>query len=334
MSDLFGKLNNFVESYQKSTNPIFDHLPGGQILNAPTSYFLDQIGRHNADRTDYLNREPDPGSGKIEPTIKERILLGGDAADVVQQTTKKQLGKKYGKDSKRFGYSLTDDEGNTRLPSAVKADSDFYAMPEARAAVARGLALDPSMDTAQTIAVKTQRKDLEESVTDLDPSFDVTGLSDSKLRAHLRQKERSDKYGSLTTGADGKPLGSAQLDQAVITEAAGNRLQQQTDIEGKAKYGELYGTAGTAQLDNQLARAHQRGLARRLHSLQGQRNRFTEDRTHKRNVFVEDRAYDRGVFESDRGSLSGCWRTTMLLICASSSWRCSATCQKMPVKRA
>ena len=275
MSDLFGKLNNFVESYQKATNPVFDVLPGGQILNAPTSYVLDQIGRHNADRTDYLNRPEDPGTGRLEPTLKERILLGGDADAVVQQTTKKQLGKKYGKDSKRFGYSLTDDKGNTRLPSAVKADSDFYAMPEAREAVARGLSLDPSMDTAQSIARKTQRKDLEESVTDLDPSFSVTGISDSKLRSQLRQLQRSDKYGSLTTGADGKPLGSAQLDQAVITEAEGNRLQQQAEIKGKAaygdlygtkgskeldldiagksKYGDLYGTAGTAQLDNQLA---------------------------------------------------------------------------------
>ena len=58
--DLFKNLNGFVESYQKSTNPIFDALPGGQLLGAPTSYVLDQIGRHNADRTDYLTREPDP----------------------------------------------------------------------------------------------------------------------------------------------------------------------------------------------------------------------------------------------------------------------------------
>ena len=53
------------------------------------------------------------------------------------------------------------------MPSAVKADSDFYAMPEAREAVARGLSLDPSMDTAQSIARKTQSLDLRERFEEL-----------------------------------------------------------------------------------------------------------------------------------------------------------------------
>ena len=311
--DLFKNLNGFVESYQKATNPIFDVLPGGQILNAPTSYVLDQIGRHNAKYTNYVDRPEDLGTNQVEPTFKEKLLLGNDAKDVVNQQLLRGLKNKYGKDSKRFGYSLTEegDKSKPRQPSSVKADSDFYAMPEAREAVARGLSLDPSMDTAQSIARKTQSLDLRERFEELGGEGAGGTMSDAKLKSQIRQLERKDKRASavfdagteIDVEAKSLGLGEGATPEEIRAKKAANFAE---DYRAKDA---LYEASGKGIREQE---SHKSGLAVNAQNIASARNadtlanaQFVEnrrinDRQFNYNKFADDRNFRQRVLEGNQ----------------------------------
>ena len=191
---------------------------------------------------------------------------------------------------------MKDDKGKIKRPGDLVRDKTFYSNDNVQQAIEKELMLTGKTDTVPRVGRKLIEKEKQNELESLGGSAALTGPA---LERALNNARRRDKYGSLVEDENGNRLGTAQLDSAVEIDSQKKLLAAQN----QSKYGDrLTPGMGTAELDNTLERELRRGIADdTYHSLQGQRNRFVEDRTHKRNVFVEDRAYDRGVFESDRG---------------------------------
>ena len=242
LNDAQNNLNNAINDFSKGINPI----------SAFTNYLGEQSIKGRIKNGGYETLDPDTDfeeDGRFKTTPLEWFLNQSD--DDVRRIYEKEVLSKESANAAKYGYSLKDDKGRIKRPGDLTRDKTFYSSDLVQQAIEKGIDVNSSKDTIPRVGRQLVEKGKQEELSGLGGDGKLKGPA---LDRALRNAKRRDQYGSLTTGEDGKPLGTAQLEQAVITEAEGARLQQQTDIEGKALYGERYGKGkGTAELASELA---------------------------------------------------------------------------------